>query len=113
MPKTKRANPFETRSNREKHLSANNYHWTPVDEGIQLGYRRGKLKSMWFCRRYVGGKKYEQKPLGAADDHQDADGTAILTYFQAQNAAKARASEAESRFILAGRKFFTSHRSTK
>ena len=95
MPKTKRANPFETRSNREKHLSANTYHWTPVDEGIQLGYRRGKLKSMWFCRRYVGEKRYEQKPLGAADDYRDADGKTVLTYFQAQNFAKQRASEAE------------------
>ncbi len=93
MARTKRANPFETRSNREKHLAASKYHWTPVDEGIQLGYRRGMLKSMWFCRRYVGGKKYEQKPLAAADDYQDADGRDILTYFQASNLAKERATE--------------------
>jgi integrase len=90
MARAKHSNPFVNRTNRLKQLAANKEHWTPADEGISLGYRRGKYKSVWYVRRYCGNGKYEQRPLGLADDYQDADGADILTYYQAQNRAKER-----------------------
>ena len=91
LPRLKRANPFETRTARFKHLKTGVYHQTTVDEKIYLLYRRGKKKSMWYVRT---GK--EQKPLGLADDHQGADGKDILTYFQAAKRAIKRAREART-----------------
>ena len=95
MPRSQRNNSFGARSARFKHLSTGKESWTAVDEGISLGYRRGKTKSVWYVRTYKGSGKYEQKPIGLADDYQDADGEQILTYFQAQDRAKKRARYAQ------------------
>lgn len=95
MARTRRYNPFETRSNRLDKFATDKAHWTTVDEGIRLGYRRWKTKSVWLVRRYLGDKRYAQRTLGIADDYQEADGKQILTYFQAQNLAKSSASESE------------------
>ena len=89
MAQTKRDNPFETRTNRRNKLKAGPYHQTTVDEGIYLLYRRGAKKSMWYVRLRSG----QQKPLGLADDYQDADGKDVLTYFQAAQLAIRRAKE--------------------
>lgn len=95
MPRSQPSSSFGKRSGRFKHLGAGKEHWTPADEGIALGYRRGKTKSVWYLRRYMGNGKYEQCVIGLADDYQDADGDNVLTYFQAQARAKERASDPE------------------
>ncbi len=102
MPRSQRSNSFGTRTSRFKHISAGKEYWTPADEGVSLGYRRGKTKSVWYVRTYQGGGKYKQRPIGLADDYQDADGEQILTYFQAQDRAKQRARHAreENRPLL-------------
>ncbi|MCZ6679144.1 MAG: tyrosine-type recombinase/integrase [Candidatus Poribacteria bacterium] len=108
MPRSQRSNSFGTRSSRFKHLSACKEHWTAADEGVSLGYRRGKTKSVWYVRTYKGSRKYEQKPIGLADDYQDADGEQILTYFQAQDRAKERARRArDQERPLLGRSGYT------
>ncbi len=108
MPRSQRNNSFGKRSSRFKHLSAGKEHWTAADEGVSLGYRRGKTKSVWYVRTYKGSGKYEQKPIGLADDYQDADNEQILTYFQAQNRAKERARKArEQKKPLANRSGYT------
>ncbi len=94
MPRSQRSNSFGTRTSRFKHISVGKEYWTPADEGVSLGYRRGKIKSVWYVRTYQGGGKYKQRPIGLADDYQDADGEQILTYFQAQDRAKQRARQA-------------------
>ena len=94
MPRGQPNTKFQKRQTRFDSLKAGNRHWTAADEGIALGYRRGKTKSVWYVRRYVGNKKYEIRAIGLADDYQDADGEDILTFFQAQNRAKERASDA-------------------
>ena len=89
MPRIKRDNPFENRTNRFKHLAAGQYHQTTVDEAVYLLYRRGRKKSMWYIRPH--GR--EQRPLALADDYQEADGTDVLSYFQAARLAIDRAAE--------------------
>ena len=94
MPRSQRNASFEKRSARFRTLAEGKEHWTPCDEGVHLGYRRGKTKSTWYLRRYLGAGRYEQRPIGLADDYQEADGDDVLTYYQAQTRAKARASTA-------------------
>ncbi len=94
MPKSIPSSSFGKRSARFRLLEADKEHWTACDEGVYLGYRRGKTKSVWYVRRYVGSGRYVQKSIGLADDYQDADGENVLTYFQAQSRAKERAKNA-------------------
>src|SRR5262249_23063262 len=44
----------------------------------------------WIARRYVGNGKYQEQRLGIADDKHDADGVEVLTFGQAQEAARRR-----------------------
>lgn len=60
---------------------------------VHLGYRRhadGRPGS-WIARRYCGEGRYEAEALGTADDDPrlPADGAKVLTFDQAQDAAKA------------------------
>jgi integrase len=58
--------------------------------GIHFCYQRHEGKvGRWFIRRHKGRGKYLVTNLGTADDKQEANGTTILNYAQAQ--AKARA----------------------
>lgn len=94
VARSKQSNRFSNRTQRFKHLAAEKQYWTPIDEGIALGYRRGKLKSMWYMRHYRGDGKYASRALALVDDYQDADGERVLSFFQAQDAAKQRIREA-------------------
>jgi integrase len=76
-------------------------HWQALVEGkVHLGYQcwKGEPAGRWVLRRYIGrgiskkGKpvaKYSAMTLGLADDAQDANGSSILSFEQAE--AKARA----------------------
>jgi integrase len=76
-------------------------HWQALVEGkVHLGYQcwKGEPAGRWVLRRYIGrgiskkGKpvaKYSAMALGLADDAQDANGSSILSFEQAE--AKARA----------------------
>jgi integrase len=72
-------------------------YYRAVEPGLALGYRRltGKPGS-WVARRYNGDGRYAVTNLRAsdgsiviADDHADADGDRILSFAQAQTAARA------------------------
>ncbi|MEO0438640.1 MAG: tyrosine-type recombinase/integrase [Pseudomonadota bacterium] len=94
VARSKQSNRFSNRTQRFKHLAAEKQYWTPIDEGIALGYRRGKLKSMWYMRHYRGQGKYASRALALVDDYQDADGERVLSFYQAQDAAKRLVREA-------------------
>ena len=64
-------------------------YWRAIEHGVHVGYRRLKGKSgTWWARHYVGDQQYETESLGIADDLSDADGVAILDYWQAQTKAR-------------------------
>jgi integrase len=66
-------------------------YYRQIERGLHLGYRRLKAKAgTWVARHYVGDQQYEVESLGTADDQSDADGTAILDYWQAQAKARER-----------------------
>lgn len=66
-------------------------HWRLVSEGAHLGYYRGQRVGKWVARYRKPGASggYSKKTLGEADDVRDADGETILTFRQADDAARA------------------------
>jgi integrase len=42
----------------------------------------------WVARHYIGGQSYVVEKIGVADDFSDADGTAVLSFAQAQDKAR-------------------------
>ena len=58
-------------------------------QGLHLGYYRGTRTGSWSARWFIGGGRYEETRLVAADDIADVDGVAILSFSQAQERARA------------------------
>lgn len=52
---------------------------------------------MWVVRRYAGGSTYIVETIAEADDHVEADGVNVLTYWQAQDLANKKAGRAPAR----------------
>ena len=63
-----------------------------IERGLHLGYRRlgTGAAGPWVARHYLGERRYEEEAIGHADDLSDADGVAILTYWQAVEVARER-----------------------
>jgi integrase len=66
--------------------------------GIQLLYRRNKSNGTWVVKASDGHGSYWTKAFAVADDYEDSDGKAVLTFYAAQDAAKqlARGGDATS-----------------
>jgi integrase len=88
MARTVRDRSLETRAARRRLQPQKKPYWRSVDRGLHLGYYRGARGGGWIARRYIGEGHYQETRVGTADDVQDADGSAVLSYSQAQ--AKAR-----------------------
>jgi integrase len=65
-------------------------YYRQIERGLHLGYRRlgGGQAGTWVARHYVGEQSYEVQKIGIADDVSDADGVAVLDFWQAQDAAR-------------------------
>lgn len=80
---------LETREARKRLGSRPEPHWRVLDQGLHLGYRRRANGGSWTARRRNGDGRYVEVKLGAADDgNLDADGLAVLSYWQAQDQAR-------------------------
>jgi integrase len=103
MARTARASNLETRSARLKKLEPRGkpYYARSGAKGVHLGYRRtAKGNGSWLVKRYVGrddgaGGKYETEVFAEADDYSDADGAAVLDYFQAMKRLSGELSEVQ------------------
>jgi hypothetical protein len=62
-----------------------------IERGLHLGYRRlsNGAAGPWVARHYLGAQRYTEEATGIADDFSDADGIAILSYWQAVDVARA------------------------
>jgi hypothetical protein len=56
--------------------------------GVALLYRRNKTNGTWVLKASDGHGAYGTKAIALADDFDDSDGKAVLTFYQAQDAAK-------------------------
>ena len=91
MARTLRDANLETRAARSRLKVRAKPYFRTLEEGCHLGYRRLKNRSgTWCARHYVGNQTYEVEAIGTADDFSDADGLAVLSYVQAQAAARER-----------------------
>src|SRR5262249_35727237 len=65
-------------------------YYRAIERGLHLGYRRlgGGQAGTWVVRHSLGGQSYEVEKIGIADDVSDADGAAVLDFWQAQEAAR-------------------------
>ena len=83
MARTPRS-PIEARTNRLKLPAARKPVFVGLGEGIGLGYRRNvNGAGTWVIRRSDGKGGNSIKNIGVADDFQDADNEAVLSYQQA------------------------------
>jgi integrase len=89
VAKTVRDAHLETRTARSRLTAAGKPYYRAIDEGLHVGYRKGKTSGKWVMRRYTGGT-YIVETIATADDTLDADGAEILTFSQAQVIARDR-----------------------
>ncbi len=89
MTRTVRDASLETRTARQRLKRSGKPYYRAIDPGLHLGYRKGEAGGRWVARWYAGGQRYKVQTIdGVADDHASADGELVLSYAQAQAAAR-------------------------
>jgi integrase len=83
---------LDSREARRKLKPRGKPYYRTIERGLHLGYRklRNGAAGTWVARHYVGAQSYQVEGIAAADDLSDADGVAILSYWQAQKQARER-----------------------
>ena len=84
MARTVRDEALQTRSSRARLAISSKPYFRMIDQGLHLGYRKGRSGGRWVMRWYVGREKYRVETIGLADDILDADGHTILNFSHAQ-----------------------------
>ena len=87
VARSARSASLEKREQRAR-LKASRYHWRAIHEGLAVGYWKGIKTSTWFVRARRPDGTYTVRKLGIADDYQDADSHAVLSYLQAHRKAQ-------------------------
>jgi integrase len=88
MARTVRDAKLESRTARTALKPAAKPYYRAIDQGLHIGYRKGKTGGAWVMRRYIGDEEYTVEKIGTADDTLDADGATILNFAQAQALAR-------------------------
>jgi integrase len=83
---------LDTRTARSRLKASGKPYYRQLEPGLSLGYRKALSgPGKWVMRHHLGGKgDYETETFGTADDFSDADGVAILNFWQAQVKARER-----------------------
>jgi integrase len=90
MGKTVAEVRLQERAARARLAPRHHPYWRSISEGRHLGYYRGRRGGSWIARcRPPEGGDYLTNALGTADDQVEADGTHILDWRQALDAALA------------------------
>jgi integrase len=89
MARRVRSSVLEGRSMRLKlAIRKKPYAFVTIAPGIAIGYRRNKGPGTWVLRASNGRGGYWTDVIGLADDHEDADGEQVLSFWQAQDRAR-------------------------
>lgn len=83
---------LDSRTARSRLKSSGKPYWRQMEPGVSLGYRKPLTGSgKWVLRFHLGGKNdYVTDTFANADDSSDADGLAVLDFWQAQEKARER-----------------------
>jgi integrase len=96
MARKTRAPRIENRTARLKLPVRKKPYFTVVAPGIALGYRRNQGAGVWVVRASDGHGANWIKRFAVADDHEEANGESVMTFWQAQDRACAIARRTES-----------------
>jgi integrase len=89
MARKHRHSGLETRTARLKlAIRRRPYPGPSLGRGIALLYRRNRTNGSWVLKASDGHGAYWTKRVAEADDFDDSDGKGVLTFFEAQDAAK-------------------------
>ena len=83
---------LESRTARLKLPKRPRPYWVPLARGLSLGYRRINTAGPWIVRSSDGKGGNRIQNFAVADDHEQSDGDRVLTFWEAQTAARAIAS---------------------
>jgi hypothetical protein len=83
---------LDSKDARRKLKSRGKPYYRAIERGLHLGYRKlaNGAAGTWVARHYVGDQSYQVEKIGIADDLSDADGVAVLDFWQAQTKARER-----------------------
>lgn len=87
MARTVKDARLDSRAARERLPSRKKPYYRTIEGGRHLGYYRGQRGGSWLARVLVDGR-YSERKLGAADDVRDANGIDVLSFADAQAAAR-------------------------
>src|SRR5262245_44890922 len=89
MARKVRRSALESRSARLKlQVRRRPYSGPSLAHGISLMYRRNTTNGSWVLKASDGHGAYWTKAFALADDFEDSDGKTVLTFYEAQDAAK-------------------------
>jgi integrase len=88
MARHKRAPKLENRTGRLQLPVRKKPYFVAISPGISLGYRRNRVAGVWIVRAADGAGGNWIKRFAVADDHEEANGTTVLTFWQAQDRAR-------------------------
>lgn len=87
--RTRNDERLDTRTERRKLEPQAEPYWVVLEKGRSLGYRKGSRTGQWVARLLDPDTgRHRQHGLGSADDFADADGETVLSFSQAQAAAR-------------------------
>ena len=89
MARTVRNAKLESREARRRLTVRKRPYYHLLDQGRHLGYYKGSRGGTWIARLFIGDGRYDEARLGISDDKSDPDGGTILSFSQAQSAARA------------------------
>jgi integrase len=87
MARSQRSTKLESRTNRLR-IAQGAREFLTIGKGLALAYRRTDDGYGTWQARVWDGAKYHYRNLGRADDYQEANGTDVLDFFQAQGKAR-------------------------
>ena len=87
MARNIRSPRLENRTGRLKLPARKKPYFVKIDRGVALGYRRNQGPGTWVVRGTRDGEDWTAT-VAAADDHEEADGERVQTWWQAQARAR-------------------------
>lgn len=88
MARRVRDQSLDSRDARSKLKARGKPYWRTIGKGLHIGYRKGQTGGVWVVRRYIGKQQYAVETFAIADDREDANGTTVLDFWQAQEVAR-------------------------
>jgi integrase len=91
MARSTRSTKLENRTSRLKLAGRKKPYFVQIAPRIALGYRRNQGAGAWVVRAADGHGSNWTKGFAIADDYEEANGESVMTYWQAQDKARALA----------------------